>query len=138
MFMAGVTIVLVLLNALAAAITPVANATDDIRIVALEPQGPVAAGVETEFRIRVEIALESADDAQVYIGFNTESPGTYRMVASRQLRRGRQQVTFAVSIAPVNWSDRGDFGVMANVSLARNGSRWTPTASVRKTITVKD
>ena len=51
MFMPGVTIVLVLLNALAAAITPVANETDDIRIVALEPQGLVAAGVETEFRI---------------------------------------------------------------------------------------
>ena len=94
--------------------------------------------METEFRIRVEIALESADDAHVYIGFNTESPGTYRMVASRELRRGSQQVTFAVRVVPVNWSDRGDFAVMANVSLARQGSSWTPTASVRKTIPVRN
>jgi hypothetical protein len=137
MSMPGVTAVLVLLTGVAATVAPVANQTDDIRIVSLEPQGPVAAGVETEFTIWIDVDLESTDEAYVHVGFNIDSPGTYRMVGSRELRSGRQQLRFVVSVVPVDWGDRGDFQVMANVGPATSGGGWTPTAWVHKTIPVK-
>jgi hypothetical protein len=135
--MPGVPAVLVVLTGLAATVAPVANQTDDIRIISLEPQGPVAAGVETEFTIWIDVDLESTDKAYAHIGFNIDSPGAYRMVGSGELRSGRQQLRFVLSVVPVDWGDRGDFQVMANVGPATSGGRWTPSAWVHKTIPVK-
>jgi hypothetical protein len=121
---------------LAAAVGAAAEQTDDIRIVSIDP--PVlSAGVETRLTIDVDVILETGEEAVVRVGFNVNSPDAFRMVDSHDVQRGRQRVTFDVTVVPIDWGDRGDFAVIANVGTRAPQSRWTPTASVRKTIPVK-
>jgi hypothetical protein len=121
---------------LAATVPTAAAQTDDIRIVSIDP--PVlSAGVETRLTIDVDVLLESGEEAVVRIGFNVSSPDAFRMVDSHDVQRGRQRLTFDVTVVPIDWGDRGDFAVIANVGPRATQTRWTPTASVRKTIPVK-
>jgi hypothetical protein len=121
---------------LAATVPAAAEQTDDIRIVSIDP--PVlSAGVETRLTIDVDVILETGEEAAVRVGFNVNSPDAFRMVDSHDVQRGRQRLTFDVTVVPIDWGDRGDFAVIANVGPRAPQSRWTPTASVRKTVPVK-
>jgi hypothetical protein len=121
---------------LAASAFAAAEQGDDIRIVSINPP-VVAAGVESRLRIDVDVILETGEEAVVRIGFNLNSPDAFRMVDSHDVQRGRQRLTFEVTVVPIDWGDRGDFAVVANVGPKTPQPRWTPTASVRKTIPVK-
>ena len=59
------------------------------------------------------------------------------MVERRDLREGRQRITFAVMVTPVDWADRGPFTVIANMGPKTTEDQWTPTTFVQKTISVK-
>ncbi len=128
---------LVLLGLAAAGVGLVASASDQIRITAIAPTGPVSVGVPTEFTIEVDADLQSETEGAARIGFNVNSPDSFRMVESYDLRAGRQQITFKVVVTPVDWRERGDFAVMVNIGPKTTATRWTPTASVRKAIPVK-
>jgi hypothetical protein len=127
----------VIVCVLAATVSAAAAQADDIRIVSIDPPGPVAAGVEARLTISVEVILETGEEAVVRVGFNVNSPDAFRMVDSHDVQRGRQRLTFDVTVVPIDWGDRGDFAVIANVGPKAPQPRWTPTASVRKTIPVK-
>ena len=93
-------------------------------------------GVETRLAIELDVILDSGEDAVVRVGFNLSSPEEFRMIDSHTIKKGRQRLRSAVTVVPVDWADRGDFSVIANVGPAVSQSKWTPTASVRKTIPV--
>ena len=110
---------------------------DKIRIVAFQPSGTVKRGVETEFTIEIEAELHSAKEGIARVWFNLRSPTSYRMVERRDLREGRQRVTFAVTVTPVDWADRGPFTVLVNMGPKATEADWTPTTFAQKTISVK-
>ena len=96
---------------------------DKIRIIALQPSGPVTHGVETKFTIEIEAELHSAKEGIARVWFNLRSPTGYRSVERRDLREGRQRITFAVTVTPVDWADRGHF---------TNGNQHGPEGNRRR------
>jgi hypothetical protein len=110
---------------------------DKIRILAFQPNGPVKRGVETEFAIQIEADLQSAKEGIARVGFNLDSPTSFRMIDSRDLHEGKQKVSFAVKAKPVDWADRGYFAVIVNMGPKTTEPQWVPTALAHKTIAVK-
>jgi hypothetical protein len=110
---------------------------DSLRIVALHPAGPVTHGVPTQFTIRIEATFGSAQEGIARVGFNLDSPKSYRMVGSRPLHEGRQELSLTVKVVPVDWVDRGEFAVMVNMGPKTTAKIWAPTAYVHQTIPVK-
>ena len=109
---------------------------DKIRILAFQPNGPVKRGVETEFTIQIEADLQSAKEGVARVGFNLDSPTSFRMIDSRDLHEGIQKVSFAVKAKPIDWGDRGYFTVIVNMSPKVTAPEFTPTAFARKAIPV--
>ena len=110
---------------------------DKIRIVEFQPSGTVRPGVETEFTIQIEVDLQSAKEGVARVGFNLDSPTSFRMIDSRNVHEGIQKISFSVKTKPVDWGNRGYFAVMVNMSPKRTEPQWTPTALAHKAIPVK-
>jgi hypothetical protein len=110
---------------------------DKIRILAFQPSGTVKRGVETQFTIQIEADLQSAKEGVARVGFNLDSPTSFRMIESRDLREGKQKVSFVVKAKPVDWADRGYFAVMVNMAPKTTEPQWSPTALEHKAIPVK-
>lgn len=110
---------------------------DKIRIVTLNPSGPVKRGVETTFTIQIDADLGSAKEGVARVGFNLDSPTSFRMIENRDLHEGKQKVNFAVKAKPIDWTDRGHFTVIVTMGPKTTEPQWAPTAFVRKTIPVK-
>ena len=110
---------------------------DKIRIVAFQPSGTVRRGVETEFTIQIEVDLQSAKEGVARVGFNLDSPTSFRMIDSRNVHEGIQKISFSVKTKPVDWGNRGYFAVMVNMSPKTTEPQWTPTALAHKAIPVK-
>jgi hypothetical protein len=110
---------------------------DKIRIVAFQPSGAVKRGVETQFTIQIEADLQSAKEGVARVGFNLDSPTSFRMIDSRDLHEGIQKVSFAVKAKPVDWGQRGYFAVIINMGPKITEAQWTPTALAHKAIPVK-
>ena len=94
---------------------PHVSTGDKIRIIALQPSGPVRHGVETKFTIEIEAELHSAKEGIARVWFNLKSPTGYRSVERRDLHEGRQRITFPATVTPVDWAARGDFTVVVNM-----------------------
>ena len=110
---------------------------DKIRIVAFQPSGTVRRGVETEFTIEIEVDLQSAKEGVARVGFNLDSPTSFRMIDSRDLHEGIQKIKFSVKTKPVDWGNRGYFAAIINMGPKTTEPQWTPTALAHKTIPVK-
>jgi hypothetical protein len=110
---------------------------DKIRIVAFQPSGTVKRGVETQFTLQIEADLQSAKEGVARVGFNLDSPTSFRMIDSRDLREGKQKVSFIVKATPVDWANQGYFAVMVNMGPKTSEPQWMPTALAHKAIPVK-
>jgi hypothetical protein len=110
---------------------------DKIRILAFQPSGAVRSGVETEFTIEIEVNLQSANNGVARVGFNLDSPTSFRMMDSRDVQEGIQKISFSVKTKPVDWGNRGYFAVMVNMGPKTTEPQWTPTALAHKAIPVK-
>jgi len=110
---------------------------DKIRIVAFQPPGTVRRGVETEFTIEIEVDLQSAKEGVARVGFNLDSPTSFRMIDSRDVHEGIQKIKFSVKTKPVDWGNRGYFAAIINLGPKTTEPQWTPTALAHKTISVK-
>lgn len=110
---------------------------DKIRIVAFQPSGIVRRGVETQFTIQIEVDLQSAKEGVARVGFNLDSPTSFRMIDSRDLHEGIQKVSFVVKATPVDWGNRGYFALLVNMGPKSTEPQWTPTALTHKAIPVK-
>jgi hypothetical protein len=110
---------------------------DKIRIVAFQPSGTVKRDVETQFTMQIEVDLQSANEGVARVGFNLDSPTSFRMIDSRDLHEGIQKIGFSVKTKPVDWGSRGYFAVMVNMGPKTTEPQWTPTAFAHKAIPVK-
>jgi hypothetical protein len=109
---------------------------DKIKITNLYAAEAVTRGVENEITVEVAYTFESADEAEINLGFNTNQPNGFKMVDSRIVRRGSGAVTFKVKVIPVDWGERGRFSAMVNISKHPHDAPWRPSASDRKEIPV--
>ena len=116
---------------------PRASTGDKIRIISLQPSGPVKAGVETKFTIEIEAELHSAKEGIARIWFNLKSPTGYRNVERRDLHEGPQRVTLVTTVTPVDWGARGQFTMVVNIGPKATDAEWAATAFAQKTISVK-
>ena len=103
---------------------------DRIRIVSIEPSGPVTRGVETEVTAEIEYTLETADESALNVGFNSEDPNKFKMLEHIDIRRGTDRLKVKFTIIPVDWARRGRFAMLANIGRGQ-GKPWSPTASTR-------
>jgi hypothetical protein len=110
---------------------------DNIRIVAFHPTGTVKSDVETQFNMQIEVDLQSAKEGVARVGFNLDSPTSFRMIDSRDVHEGVQKISFSVKTKPVDWGNRGYFAVMINMGPKTTDPQWTPTALAHKAIPVK-
>ena len=81
--------------------------------------------------------LQSAKEGVARVGFNLDSPTSFRMIDSRNVHEGIQKISFSVKTKPVDWGNRGYFAVMVNMSPKTTEPQWTPTALAHKAIPVK-
>jgi hypothetical protein len=109
---------------------------DKIRIVVFQPTGTVKRGVETQFTIQIEVDLQSAQEGVARVGFNLDSPTSFRMIDSRDVHEGIQKISFSLKTKPVDWGNRGYFAVMVNMSPKTTEPQWTPTVLAHKAIPV--
>ena len=110
---------------------------DKVRILTFQPSGAVSRGVETEFTIEIEVDLQSAKEGVVRVGFNLDSPTSFRMIDSRDVHEGIQKIKFSVKAKPVDWGNRGYFAAIVNLGPKITPDQWTPTALAHKNISVK-
>jgi hypothetical protein len=118
--------------------SPPAAQQDAVTIVSVTPSGPVSRGVEVEFTFEVDVTLSTRSEAVVHLGFNSEQPGNWRMVAQQVVHGGDQRVVLKAVVIPVDWRERGRFSALVNIGPGPNqqGGRYTPTASVSYPIEV--
>jgi hypothetical protein len=112
--------------------------TDTIKIVKLTSAQPVHRGVETEFTIKVEYTLESADDGIIMLGFNTMEPKTSMMVQSEIVHKGSGTTRFKAKVVPVDWQERGQFAAIVNLSKYPHENPWKTLADARQVIPLEE
>jgi hypothetical protein len=109
---------------------------DKIKITNVYTAETVTRGVENEFTVEVAYTFETADQAEIGLGFNADKPNAFKIIESRIVQRGAGTVTFKVKVIPVDWGERGRFSVMVNISKTPHEVPWHPSASDRKEIPV--
>ena len=108
---------------------------DTVRIISVFAEFPVKDGVQNEFTVQVEYFLDSADEALIAVGFNSDDPGRYRMTGSKKVARGTNVITLKGRVVPKDWKEQGDFMVYVNLSpYPVPKSRWRPIATTQKVI----
>lgn len=92
-------------------------------------------GVDNEFTVEIEYTLESADEATVGIGFNSEKPGVYRMTAQKKIKKGTNLITLKADVKPKDWKERGDFVLYVNIApYPMSQTRFRPLAATKKVV----
>jgi hypothetical protein len=125
--------------ALAALSPPPAAAQQDVvTVVSVTPSDPVTRGVEVEFTFEIDVIVGSANDAMVELGFNSDRPNSWKIVAQQTVQRGGQRVVLKAVVIPVDWRERGRFSALINIAppIAQRAGSYTPTASVSHPIEV--
>lgn len=116
--------------ALVALLAAAPDAGDDVRLITATPAGPVPRGVETEFTLEIEYTLESIESGVLIVGFNSDrNPMAFRQAAVWPIRHGTDRITVKASAIPVDWGDRGTFGVILQIGPKRDASSWQPLAN---------
>ena len=118
--------------------SPAAAQQDAVTVVSVAPSEPVTRGVEVEFTFDVDVIVGSRNEAVVQLGFNSERPNSWKMVAQEVVRRGGQRVTLKAVVIPVDWRERGKFSALINIgpTVEQRAGPYTPTASVSYPIEV--
>jgi hypothetical protein len=111
---------------------------DAVTVISVTPSEPVTRGVEVEFTFEIDVILGSGNDAIVQLGFNSERPNSWRMVAQEIVRRGGQRIVLKAVVIPVDWRERGRFSALINIAppVEQRAGSYTPTASVSYPIEV--
>lgn len=113
-----------------------ASSPDRVKITSVSAAQPVVRGVENEITVEVAYDLESSDEGELNLGFNSERPNAFRMYDSHIVQKGVGTATLKAKVIPVDWGERGRFIVMVNLSKHPHEMRWRPLAGDRQEIQV--
>jgi hypothetical protein len=114
---------------------PDTKSADSLKILSVQSHSPIKDGIAAEFIIEVAYVLETKDEAMINFGFNTDEPGTFRMVGQKKIAKGAETITLKAKVTPKDWKERGDFMVMINLMpYPMNATRYRPTVIDQKVI----
>jgi hypothetical protein len=107
---------------------------NEVRILRVEPVGPLTSVQVAEFIVEVEVDLRSAFQAALQVGFNDRAPDSFRTVATEPVQAGRRTLTLRARSVYMDWGERGDFSVRANVGPWTADGIWRPYAEAVKAV----
>lgn len=113
-----------------------ANPQDSIKITRVSAAQPVIRGVENEFTVEVQYNLDSEEQGEINIGFNTDRPSAFKMEDSFIVQKGAGTATLKAKVIPVDWGQRGRFTVLVNLSKYPHDFRWNPITRDKQEIVV--
>jgi hypothetical protein len=116
--------------------TAIGNGPDKIKITFVNSPEQITRGVETEITVGFEYTLESADEGEINLGFNTDEPKAATMVESLIVRRGNGTGELKAKVIPVDWGQRARFTALVILSKHPHEPSWKPLVSNRKVIPV--
>jgi hypothetical protein len=114
----------------------IGSGPDKIKITFVSSPEQITRGVETEITVGFEYTLESADEGEINLGFNTDKPKAATMVESLIVRRGNGTGELKAKVVPVDWGQRARFTALVILSKHPHETRWKPLVSDRKVIPV--
>lgn len=113
-----------------------ANPQDKIKIISVSAAQPVIRGVENEFTVEVEYNLDSEEEGEINLGFNTERPARFKMVESLIIKKGAGTATLKATVIPVDWGQKAKFFALVNMSKYPHDFRWNPITMNKQEIAV--
>ena len=113
-------------------------AKDKVKILSVVPDSVtvVPFGGESEIVVEVEYKLESKDEGEIALGFNTKHPSSFRMRDKVVVKRGSGKVALRAKVKPVDWESESPFYAHVNISEYPHAETWSPLASAMKKIKV--
>ena len=104
---------------------------DAISIKSVAPDSGLTPDIVTDFVVKVEYELSSADSGEVMVGFNTDEVGRFRMIksATALVIKGSGEHQFNITTVTKDWGVADDFKVYVNLSEHPHGPSWTPLAT---------
>lgn len=113
-----------------------ASPQDSIKIISVSAAQPVIRGVQNDFTVEVEYHLESEEEGEINLGFNTDRPNRFKMVDSFIIKKGTGTATLKAQVIPVDWGQRGKFMVLVNLSKYPHDLSWNPITRDKQDISV--
>ena len=98
---------------------------DTVKILEIK-SAPIPGGEYTSYKVKVNFSLGSKPKGKVLLGFDSEKPGSYEMVADTSVERGSGEVEL---VADVKHPNRSVLSVYVNLSEDPHPARWTPLAN---------
>jgi hypothetical protein len=115
-----------------------AQTRDTVRIVSVAPADSMPRGVPVPYRFEIDVTLNSLDSGIVRIGFNSTDPYGWHLRNPKPVKRGRQRLVYLVTMAPIDWGQRGSFSVRADVGPSSPpNAPWRGIASDLRVLPVK-
>ena len=130
------SVVLIVLS-VASGVANQARAKDKVKIINIAPSSPVTSSAESEIKVEVGYRLESKEEGEIALGFNTKSPHSFIIEDEVLVRRGRGRVTLRAKVKAVDWKGQAPFNAYVIISESPHAGTWVPLASTVKKIKVK-
>ncbi|MBC7486392.1 MAG: hypothetical protein H7282_06550 [Cytophagaceae bacterium] len=103
---------------------------DSITIVSVSPSTGLVDAQPTSFDVEVKYTLNTAEQGEIEVGFNSSDPSYYTMNTSAAfpVLKGSGTHTFTVTSTPKQWGGSQHFQVYVNIAKTPKGSSYSPTA----------
>ena len=98
---------------------------DTVKILEIK-SAPGPGGEYISYKVKVSFSLESKPKGKVLLGFDSEDPGRYIMVANESVERGSGVVEL---VADVKQTKRSVLTVYVNLSEDPHPAGWIPLAN---------
>jgi len=109
---------------------------DAVVIKTVATDKDVVRGVETEIVVTIDYRLQSADEAVLMLGFNSDDPSRFTPKDSTIVKAGTGSVSLKATIVPVDWGERGSFSAIVML-VAGEGVKRETLASAHQAIEVR-
>ncbi len=109
---------------------------DSVLIKTVASDKNVVRGVESEITVAVDYRLQSADEAVLMLGFNTDDPVRVTPKDTLIVKAGTGTATLKGTVVPVDWGDRGAFRAVVML-VAGEGLNRKTLATAAETIEVQ-
>jgi hypothetical protein len=87
---------------------------------------PIPGSDLISYKVKVRYSLGSSPKGKVLLGFDSEDPGSYKMVGEASVERGAGETEV---VADIKRPNRSAITVYVNLSEDPHPMRWTPLAN---------
>ncbi len=107
-----------------------------ISIVSVSPSTGLTE-TSTSFQVEVKYDLQTSDQGELGIGFNTDDQDSYHMLTSAEtiVAKGSGTHTFNVTVTPKQWPGSSQFKVYVHIANSPHPVMYSPAASDTETLT---